>query len=594
MAEKSISLRDKQIDVADLPQIAEQVCAEYEGRQTRRSDLEKQWDEVDRQVAMIPETSHKKSANGQTDPNKAWMPETELPLQAQTLEMLTADARRLIFPRGGEWFQARAALTDDYMQRFANAETPIPKETGRFEGALNQDNADRLAQSTLSHYHRQYDLAAHVDIINAEAFSYGFGVGRVVPVKKRILGHAMKGSDTQMVVPMLLPRSARNVYLDDSSHAVMHEGYEIGPNTILHRRVKLADLRAAAQNDSSYLKSQLDRLTTDKSGEVEIVELEGDLVYETSQSTVVVRDVVITAARGTGKQASFGAIRHRKSDGNTYLVFDYHRENTKQRNGSAPLLKGAPINRLAAQVMNELVSSGQLKVQPPLGYSRDEPSFAATGGPVVYPGAQWETTDPINVYDEVGGDPSVFFNIFSGLLQLYSDVTGINAPRLGAQTKSHTTAFAKDVELSQGAVRTVDYVNSALDGPLQHFLEMEYRMALKSWKKQVVYVGAWNEFVELERAHLPDIVAFQAMGTNAPAEDAQRAQAEMQAIQLALQIDSVAIQMGRESKMDHGAIIDKILRRAGIQDVSEVTIDSAEAAPQGNGQLPGILSGELQ
>ncbi|MEE9158912.1 MAG: hypothetical protein V3U60_11060 [Gammaproteobacteria bacterium] len=593
--EKTISVKDQAIDLADLPLIAEQIVNEYDERKKRREDPEKMWVEVDRQVAMEPELSHKMGSNGKVDPNKKWLPETELPLQAQTLEMLTSDCRRLEFPRGQEWFLSRAALNEDYLKKFADTETPIVHEKGRFQGPLNQDNADRLVGASLNFYHRQYDLKGFMDQINAESLSYGFGVGRFREVNKRILSHELMGRELKMKVPMLIPRSAKNVYLDDSMHAILHEGQEVGPNIIQQKNVLLADLMAAAKTDKSYVEGQLNRLTADKDGEISIVELEGDLVYETSKATIVVRDVVLTAATGKdGKNATFGLIRHQSGDGSTYLIFNYHMENTRMRTGTSPLMKGMPINRIMAQTMNRLLESGALAIAPPLGYSKDEPSFAASGGPVVHPYAQWETTDEIKIYKEVGGDPAVFFNIFGGLNSMYADVTGMNAPRLGAQTKSHTTAFAKDAELSQGAVRTVDYVSSSLEGPLTRFLEMEYRFALKNWKKQVVFVEAWDEFVELRKGHLPNIAMFRALGDATTIADLQSQQRKINAIQLALQVDNIAVQLGREPRLDHGKIVDKILQDGGVQDLSEVTSEQEPAASVFKGQQPGVLTEEQQ
>jgi hypothetical protein len=66
---------------------------------------------------MVPDVSHKKLPNGQVDANKMWMAEMELPLQAQALEVLTADARRMMFPDSGPWFRAHAQVTDDYLSR---------------------------------------------------------------------------------------------------------------------------------------------------------------------------------------------------------------------------------------------------------------------------------------------------------------------------------------------------------------------------------------------------------------------------------------------------------------------------------------------
>jgi hypothetical protein len=305
--------------------------------------------------------------------------------------------------------------------------------------------------------------------------------------------------------------------------------------------------------------------------------------------------VVLTAATAKdGKNPAFGLIRQQPGDGSTYVIFNYHMENTQQRNGTSPLLKGMPIDRIMAQTMNDLIASGKLKILPPVGYSSDEPAFAGTGGPVIEPGALWETTDGVTVHVDVGGDPATFFNIFSGMNSLYNDVTGINPPRLGAQTKSHTTAFAKDVELSQGAVRTVDFVSDSLEGPLTRFLEMEYRFARKHWKKQVVFVPAWNEFVELRKAHLPEVAIFNALGDATSIEDLQTQQKKINAIQLALQVDQIAVQLGKEPKLDHGKIIEGILRDGGVQDLSEVTAEQDVEQTQTTGQLPGVLSAEPQ
>ena len=587
MAESKISVRD-QINPDDLLKIAEQICSEYEARKKRRGDTEKNWAEVDRQVAMIPELSHKMGPDNKPDPKKKWMPEVELPLQAQTLEMLLADCHRLKFPKGKDWFKCRAALTQDYIERFQKAANPIPGERGDNRSNLSQDNGDRIAQGVLSHFHNQYDFRAHVDKMDAEAISYSFGVGRLRNVQKRILGHTMKGLN--VTIPVLVPRSAKNVYLDDSQSALMHEGHIIGPNTLQWRSVKLADLQAAAANDKTYIGSEVTRLKADKHGEVQIIELEGDLIYETSQSTIVVRDVVLTAGKGEG---SFGMIREQKGEGfSTYVVFDYHMECSTARYGTSPLIKGMPIAKILAQTMNRMIESGQLKNGPPIGYSKDDLAFAGTGGPVIHPYALWPTVDELNVYEKVGGDQATLFNVFSGLLSLYADVTGVNPPRLGAQTKSHTTAYAKDAELSQGAIRTVDYVNNILDGPMTRLLDLEYRMGRKNWKKQLVFIEAWNEFVHLERDHLPDTVVFKAIGAGAPADDQAETQRKISAIQIASQLDQANVGMGGTPRIDYGALAEKVLQEAGFQDLTEVTVPTVT---NGGGipQLPGLVSGEI-
>ena len=578
-----------QIKTDDFKIVAETIVADLEKRRKNRSHLEKQWKEIDRQLRMEPELSHKQQANGQLDKNRAWMPEVELPLQAQTLEMLTSDNRRLKFPKNRDYFTARAALTEKYVKAYESAGNPIPGEKGDNKTILNQDNGDRLAQAVLSHFHSQYDFRSHVDQIDAQAYSYGFGVGRIKRVSMRILGHDARGKSGDFMIPVLIPRNAKNVYLDDSQHSIMHEGHVLGPNIIQVKTMKLADLQAAAKDDKTYIKAEINRLKADTDGNVELVELEGDMVIDKSSETVIERDVVVTVAIGN-KNSAF--VRFEKGEGfSTYLIHEYHLESPAFAYGTSPLIKGMPVAKAAAQAMNRVIESGLLKTSPPIGYSQDDTSFASTGGPIIEPYAQWQTIDDINVYDKVGGDPATMFAIFQGLIALYADVTGVNPPRLGAQTKSHTTAFAKDVEISQGSIRTVDYVNSSLEGPMTRFLELEYRMGIKDWKQQLVYVAPWNEFVELKKGHLPDTVKFIAIGAGAPAEDQARTRQKLEGAQTALQIDAIAVQLGKEPKLDHGELIKKVLQESGWSDVTEITVDEdQEAQTQANGQLPGILS----
>jgi hypothetical protein len=581
---------------ADLRmKVAESIIEEWRGRKRRRKDLEKHWKEIDRQLRMEPELSHKTTASGTVVPGLEWLPETEMPLQAQTLEMLMADSRRLKFPKNRDWFSTRAALTGDYLERYKAAGSPVPGDKSGQPTELVQDEADRIAASVLAHWHSQYDFRGAVDLIDASAFAYSFGVGRVRKVRRKVMGHSARVGPREEVIPVLVPRDAKKVYLDDSLHAIMHEGEILGPNIIQHKTVKIDDLRAIADSDSTYLKDEVSRLAPDKKGNVDLVELEGDLVVDAGMVATIVRNVVVTAAVGSSEgKDTYGLVRIEEGEGeSTYLISHYQLERTADVYGSSPLLKGMPIARIIAQIMNRLLESGQLKNAPPIGYNRDDPSFATRGGPKIAPYALFETTDPLQVYDQVGGDPGALFNIFSGLVQMYSDVTGVTPARLGAMTKSHTTAFAKDVEQNRGESRTVDYVNGCLEGWMPRLLELEYRMGLKGFKQTVVYIDAWKEFAEFKRGHLPDTVKFIAEGAGSPAEDEARQQRRFNAAQAALQIDALAVQSGKAPTIDPAALIETILKEGGWADPSEITIQSApgdQGPAQQGGQLPGVAS----
>ena len=601
--EKAVSISDL-IDEKDFSSVAEMIIQEHKDRKKRREILEKHWDEIDRQLAMKPELSHKTNTKGKVIKGREWMPETELPLQAQTLEILSADVRRLLFPKNRDSFSARAALTDKYINRFNRAGSPfageLPAKDISIHAELNQDNGDRLAAAMITHWRSQYDYRAHVGMINVQGLNKGFGVGRLRKVRRRIFGYdARPGGSINQRIPVLVPRDVRKVYLDDNATSVMHEGETLGPNIIQEQSIKYADLMASAQDggenprdeNGGYIPAQIKKLAGSSDDTIQLLELEGDLVVDSTNSTLITRDVVVTVAVGSKKGArqNFGLVRYREGQGfSTYIVHQYHLEGPEFTTGASPLLKGMPIAKLAAQAMNRIMESAQLKNSPPVGWNKDEIAFAGTGGPVIEPYAQWSTADldAIKVWSEIGGDPSGLLAVFAGLLSLYADMTGITPPRLGAQTKSHTTAFAKDVELNQGAVRTVDYVNSILEGPMTRSLALEYRMGLSAMRgRQTIFIPNWNEFVHITRAHLPDIVKFLAIGAGAPAEDQARNAQRLQSGQLAMSLDAAAQEAGEPSSLNIPGLIRNVLENGGWVDLDDILVARNEGTAEDGAAL---------
>lgn len=597
-AKRAVDLNDD-----ELSQLEETVVEELGARRDRRKDLESQWKEVDRQVDMKPENSHKLLANGQPDAGKAWMPEGELPLQAETLEMLTADTRRLQFPRQGIHFAARAALTAKYLDRYDAAKSPIPNDEQNEGSILAQDNADKLVEGFLHHWHRKYDMRAQWDRMHSEVFKYSVGIGRICAVKTRMMSYDGKGVERK--IPMLIPRCTWNTYLDDSQQAVMHEGVALGPNIIQTRKVVLADLIATSKAggaDAGWLVERIAGLPFKSDEEVELIELEGDVVTERDNESKLYRDMLITIVKENKGSRAVVRVRKRPSMLSSYIVLNYHHEGAASAYCASPLTKGRSIAFRANQSLNRVIESALLKTQPPISYG-ESMTFNAEGGPVIHPGAQWKGDDPINVYTEVGGDPQALMAVYRDLLGQYQDVSGVNAPRMGAQTVSHTTAFAKDAEMQRGVIRTVDYVDSVLSpgGPAEQQLEVEYRMALQLMgsRKELVYIPDWKEFVEIGREHLPETVYFNAIGAGAPAEQEAEMRRKLDAAQLALQVDAAAVQLGRQPQIDHGAMVQQILREGGWNEVDAIitggpdaAAGAADAAGMGPaiGGAPGVVS----
>ena len=592
--------KKRRFNKQDLLHLEERVLDEFAKRQRQRSDIEREWKEIDRQLAMRPDKSHKLDPQtGRPDPSLRWLPEIELPLQAQTLEVLTADARRMIFPDTGSFFRAHAEVTDQYLQK-VDFKSIILGDENDVPSIITQDNADKLVEGVVNHWHSQYDMPAHVDMINSESFKYGIGVGRGRMVKKSVMMKTSRGVvKEEQHIPILLPRSIKQTYPDDSGPNLMGEGYQLGPAVIYTKVMNFDDFRVAASKGSDdpnsinggWIKSQLKDLVPDKKNNIELIEMEGDFTVprKTTRSFFLPGIIVTVAKGGNGKEAVSKVVRiqFRKHGQNSYIEFPYHVEDINSAYPTSPLRKGWPIQKAACEALMQVVISAWLNNLPPIGYDRNDTVFAARGGPQWYPGAQWPTMGDVKVYGNLGS-PEALFKIYVGFIQQYYDVTGVNAARLGAQTVSHTTAFAKEAELNRGTVRTVDYVRSMLKGPMTKWVDMEYRIAREHFKRSTIYLPAsgYEGFVRIDKSHLPEEAFFELHGSGGPSEEQQKRQDRLSSAQMALQMDGMNVQLGGKPIMDIEELIRQTLREGGWIDVDAIT--SGGNAAQEPAQQQGV------
>lgn len=595
----------RRFDVRDFNHIAEQVIEEYEARKGRRRHREKCWDDIDRQLCMEPEVAYKyiiKEGTRVLDTKKAWMSELELPLQAQALEVLTADARRMQFPDSGSWFRAHAALTDEYLSRI-DYQSIILGDEAEVPSQINQDNADKLTEGFLLDIFRRpvndEDYFTRQDKINAEAFKYGVGVGRARMYQRDLYIRLKNGVRRELRrIPVLMPCSIRNLYLDDRKPS-MHSTQLFEPGHIAFDYIKLENLLVAANRGSDdpdnenggWMPKNTKDLVADDRGYVTLLEMEGDfIVPRKTTRSMVIPGAIITVALGgkdAGGNASRGVVRFRwrKTPFSSYLLHPYHYEGADDIYPTSPLMKGRPIQIAATDAVNRTLDSAMLKVQPPIGWDRTETAMAQSGGPAVYPGATWGTAEPgaINVFEEVGGDPGAMSTMALRLIQLYAELTGVLPARLGAQTTSHTTAFAKDAELQRGAVRTVDYVRQTGQGPTTRWLAMAYEMgrdAIKGDQTAVFFIDAYGGYVEVTRDQLPEMATFEWFGSGGPAEEQTKKQMRIQSFGMAAQMDMMAIQTGRPPTLNIANGIQQVLREGGWTDIDPFIERASPQQPQ--------------
>lgn len=569
----------KRISKRDKLAVVEMVQDELARRKARREDREKRWKEVDRQLEMEP-VKRNLDIHGLVIPGTEWMPEMELPWQSQAQEILVADARGLLFPEARDYFSAHVALTDDYLKRI-DFEAIIAGDVNEVPSTINQENADFLLEGIHQHYQSLYDFRGHLDLINGEAFKYGTGLGRGELVfKDKFFNNPDGISRKTRRIPILKPVSIKTTYLDDNPQ--VYGGQMISKAVISERFHRLADLK----RQTGWI--NLDKLDKDKNGNIELIEYEGDVVVHRSKENLFFPNVVVTISGNF-----IVKWEEREFHGSSYLEFPYHKENIGAY-AESPLGKATPLQNAGSLAFSRMMASAILDVEPPLQYSSDDPAFAASGGPKIAPRELWDTLSPV-IPAEIG-DTATLLTVYVELKRQYEEMTGVNAPRLGAQTKSHQTAFAVDQEQLRGQIRTVDYVRATRHGPMPEWLHMELDMLRKSMKKENIYIEKYGGYVSIDAKAIPDEVTYDVHGNAGPVEEQQKINLQIQALQQLLQIQPLLIQakqagLDADNEIelpDFNKIQREILRKGGFLAPEEFFTSSFEGVAQSAPLEPGV------
>ena len=570
---------------------------EIKGRRAaERKDLEAIWKEVDRQVAMQPLPRTVKSGE-----EKDWYPALETPFQFNTLEVTAADARRLKFPRGTEWYEVSAEVSDDYQRRFSERRDRFPMiGKAALPMKLDQETANVLVKTTLDHFHRLYDFRSAVDLLDAEAIKYGTSAARVRPVQLANFAGGFRGVKSESIRgPALIPSSIKNTYLDDSPHAVMAEGIRTAPMTIRNGFQHLEKLKAAARKggkERGWMLRQLDKLDPLSGkdihhGHVEILEAEGDIIVPTSRDAIFLTNSLVTVAVGNNAAR---VIRYLKNltPFHSYVVGHYMRQDVNSPYGVSPLMKGQPVAEALTNALNDLMAAGTLNAGPPVAYDRNDATLAAKGGPEISPRTLIEADFPDRIFPQQIGDVGALLNTFLALVRMYEDLTGNTEARRGQPGRSHTTGLAREIEASQGLSRVDDFVVGTEAGPLTDVLNMEFaiiKQVMTSAQPVSVGAGGIEGWVNVAAGDLADAAVFRVVGSAGVLNERERAQNFFAAFQLHLQAAQQALGLGVRLDIPWSAIITEIYQRAGIQNASQFTGTSQALPPgaQDGSQLPG-------
>lgn len=597
---------EKKIRKSDFDKTAEWIHEEFKRRSgnTKRMELEAQWDDIDRQIALKAKPGDPRdNSSGQSvaSDRRAWMSAIELPNQANALEVLTDDALRLMFPKvNTDWYSAMAVMDDDEIaeiqQNFSigGVTDDVVKEITATMGQMDQESLDLLVHAVMDYSHNQYDYTSVWKTCLSEALKYGTAVARWVVAKRDVMTQHYRGvSDGKW--PFLVPCSIKNVYLDDTLQATLKEGMEVAPSVIQKKFQNIDDLRMAAAkggSDKGWILSNIAELSPKdmqgiKRNHVQLLEFEGDLLIPRSRDAIFVPNVVMTVAVG----GSVKLVRYQENPFpfRSYLPFVYQKDDADSPYGTSPIMKGRPIQEAATEALNRTMDVACLQAEPPTLWDRQDNGLVGAGGPIIAPGAMMgveRVGEGVNTLKI--GDLQGVTALYIALDKKYEEATGVNDPRRGGDLKSHTTALATDINASRSVLRTEEFVDSVERGALKTALYQEYWLIRDSLKGKEITVPIDARGVKghltINGNALPEQVDFNAQGSQGAVTKRERAQNFLQFLALLANLKPLFDQEGTALRAKEIAM--SAAAELGVVDADKYLGNASSG--QGVPQIPGI------
>lgn len=580
--EPSEATDERKFTEEDWKALAEFGVEEKQSRKRKRADLEVQWTEIDRQLAL--KAKPRQYLTGlQTD----WYPAIEQPNQFNALEVILADASAGIFPaQQPSWYEVLSDTSGDYFQRNQGVELVqdgVPTK-------LDQESVDAVVKATVDYFHKMYGFRERFNLFLAEMVKYGTGVGRVKVITPVKFTYEYRGTGVEKG-PAFLPYSIRNTYLDDIPALVMHEGLQIAP-MIVREEEKLFDVvRMAVEkggpkkgwNKQEFARFENNRKSKTRRGTIQLIELEGDIIVpRASADSLILPQSRALIATGTGGPA---VIRFQALDEkfHSHVVGHYMRQDVDSAYGVSPLMKGWPTQEMASFVGNDLLATSALRAKPPIAWDTNDGKLKAAGGPEVFPGAQWETDNPDGIKPQEIGDLTALFAVYSGLQDQYEKLTQANDPRRGGGLKSHQGTGAVQSDIARSLVRTDNFVQDVIDSPLQTILYLEYAMirdCVGSGMMIPIDSEGMQGYIKVTKEILPERVNFRVYGAAGMQEQAQKVQSFFAAANFSVQLYAAAVKTGKQADLDFVALMTEAFEISGHQDAARF-IRRGQAVPQG-------------
>lgn len=485
MEENVKQVKKRRITPKDWEKVAEFVKTTLKQRETEsfRKKHEIVWKEVDRQVYMEPLKAVKKDGRDKGD----WHNAVELGELARASEIITADAMRLLFPNNRAWFEAHSDVEQEQNR-------PIDKSLRAF-----------MAQQ-----HNDFGFKERLNLSIHEALHHG---GFVVEVEEETALKVHRGTGVESIkAPVWKPHSMWNCYPDPSPST-------LGTNTFYNGSMIIKDYMPLyllkEQKGEGWMQSQFQKVKKRKNKnkdvetqDIELVKYFGDITIPRQDADILLPNSEVILANGTIVYYSPAKLPYPR-----VIYNGYERLDVRDPYYTSPLIKTAPMHKMASRLANKTLDAVDLSNEPPIVYDGNDPNFVQNGGPTIAPGAKSPTKGLANFKEIKVGDPSQALNALQFILDQIRQSTSVDATRAGGGQAVERSATASRHQAQRGEVRVVDFVGK-LDFSLKTFLYMQNEFNKGGLNKYSYYNPEMDapDFMWMTKKDLPDNVHFDVVG----------------------------------------------------------------------------------
>ena len=489
-------VKKRRLNKKDWDFVQQFVTNEKEQREKSafRKRAEDIWREVDRQVNLESKTPIKRSDPGQEED---WHNEIELGELSKASEIQSADFRRITFPNSRFWFDPHSELEGEINQETGEV-VVSEKVQSRMDGAL---------RAMMTQQHKDFQFKTRIGLSVKEALHHG---SFAVEVREESQMRVHKGTGIEsMSAPVWHPYSMWNTYPDPSPSVItgglFYTGSMIFVDYIPKHRLK--------PGKGWFNLDKIPDLDNKVKGrnvkDVMLVKYYGDLEIKRGSESILLLNSKVIVANGMiefylPSETPFSPV----------IYSGYEKLDIRDPYHVSPIMKLSPMQTMGSQMGNKGMDAVDLKTEPPMIYSSNDPYLVQSGGPVIAPGAKTATKSLAEHKMIETGDPSFAFEAMQFAIKQINEGTAADAIRSGGDS-ADKTAFEVRKRTQGGEIRIVDFIDKFETEALMPFLYMQHELNKQSLKNYPFYNPEFDapNFERASKGDLPKTVHFEIVGS---------------------------------------------------------------------------------